>query len=297
MADELIISRQELQKLLSAACPEAALLYLHLRAGNPPQTAASLGMDAQKLEYARASLQQLGLLPEPPKHLSGSEPPQYTEKDVAAEYEQNREFPVMVGETQRRLGRTLSTEELKILLCIYRYLGLSPDVVSILVNYCIRRSQEGASGRMPSMRTVEKEAFRWADLGIDTMEQAAAYTQQQLRLRARSAQIAAILQRSDRRLTAAEEKFIRSWIDWGFDNEAIRLAYEKTCLNAGDLKWPYMNAILKSWKEQNLLTRAAAEQGDRKPAPRQSVQQHGGELSDVERQAVARMLQKHCEEG
>ena len=238
MTDELHIPQEDLRRLLSAACPEAALLYLYLQAGNPLESAASLGMDAQKLEYARASLQQLGLLPEAPKHLLGSEPPQYSEKDIAAEYAQGREFPAMVGETQRRLGRTLSTEELKILLCIYRYLGLTPDVVSILINYCIRRSQEGGSGRMPSMRTVEKEAYRWADQGIDTMEQAAAYTQNQLRLRARSSQIAAILQRNDRRLTAGEEKYIRLWIDWGFDDDAIRLAYEKTCLNAGGLKWP-----------------------------------------------------------
>ena len=58
-----------------------------------------------------------------------------------------------------------------------------------------------------------------------------------------------------------------------------------------------MNAILKSWKEQNLLTGSAAAQGDRKPAPRQNVQRHGGDLSDVEREAVAKMLHKRCEEG
>jgi hypothetical protein len=36
---------------------------------------------------------------------------------------------------QRRLGRTLNTEELKILLTFVRYLGLPADVICVLVSY------------------------------------------------------------------------------------------------------------------------------------------------------------------
>ena len=37
---------------------------------------------------------------------------------------------------------------------------------------------------MPSIRSIEKEAYRWADLGVDTMEEAAVYMQSQLQLQA-----------------------------------------------------------------------------------------------------------------
>ena len=64
-----------------------------------------------------------------------AEAPHYTEEDVTREYHAGPEFPSMVGEAQRRLGRILSTEELKILLGFVRYLGLTADVISLLVCY------------------------------------------------------------------------------------------------------------------------------------------------------------------
>ena len=41
----------------------------------------------------------------------------------------------------------LSTEELKILLSVYRYLGLPPEVISILINYCIQKNRARANPR------------------------------------------------------------------------------------------------------------------------------------------------------
>jgi len=298
MAD-LTISEQALRKLLGAACPEAALLYLYLQSGGDTVGACqTLRLSERQTEYAFASLRQLGLLPEPaPHHLEPGEAPAYTEEDLAREYEQKTEFPGMVGEVQRRLGRVLSTEELKILLSLYRYLGLMPEVLSILVNYCIQRARARGAGRLPSLRTIEKEAYRWADLGIDTMEQAAAYMQNQLQLQTRAGRIRQTLNITDRPLTAAEEKLVLTWLGWGFGEAEVQLAYEKTCLNTGGLKWPYLNSILKSWYEQGLLTVARIQAGDRAPAarparPGSAVQRHDDELTPFEREAIDKMVKK-----
>ena len=202
----------------------------------------------------------------------------------------------MVGEAQRRLGRILSTEELKILLCIYRYLGLAPEVISILISYCIQRGHARGVSRMPSIRTIEKEAYRWADLGIETMEQAAAYMQQQLQLQNGIGRVRRLLGIGERRLTAGEEKFVVTWLSWGFGEKEIQLAYEKTCMNTGGLKWPYLNSILKSWHEQGFTTLAQIDAGDRQPAkaakPGYGVQRHGDKLTELEREAIARMMQE-----
>lgn len=241
----------------------------------------------------------MGLTQDEPKHLAPAEAPGYTEQDVTREYRTNPEFPSMVGEAQRRLGRLLSTEEIKILLSVYRYLGLPPEVISILINYCIQRSRARGQTRMPSIRSIEKEAYRWADLGVDTMEEAAVYMQSQLQLQANVGKIQSLLGIEGRKLTAGEEKLIAAWLSWGFGEREIRLAYEKTCMNTGGLKWPYLNSILKSWHEQGLTTLERIEAGDRppeKPArsaakPGYNVQHHDDALSDIQRAAIRRMLE------
>ena len=296
----ITISDTDLRRLLACANGDAALLYLYLAAGNAPDGAmGALRMTQSRLELAAASLRQMGLwAQDTQKHLQPGEAPSYTEADVTREYRTNPEFPSMVGEAQRRLGRLLSTEELKILLSVYRYLGLPPEVISILINYCIQKNRARGQTRMPSIRSIEKEAYRWADLGIDTMEEAAVYMQSQLQLQAGVGKIRDLLGIEGRKLTAGEEKLITTWLSWGFGEREIRLAYEKTCMNTGGLKWPYLNSILKSWHEQGLTTLESIEAGDRlpeKPARAQSrpgyqVQHHDDALSDIQRAAIERML-------
>ena len=296
----ITISNTDLKRLLACANGDAALLYLYLAGGNAPEAAAqALRMPQSRIDLAGASLRQMGLwAQDEQKHLAPAEAPSYTEEDVTREYRTNPEFPSMVGEAQRRLGRLLSTEEMKILLSVYRYLGLPPEVISILINYCIQKSRARGQTRMPSIRSIEKEAYRWADLGIDTMEEAAVYMQSQLQMQAGVEKIRVLLGIEGRRLTPGEEKLITTWLSWGFGEREIRLAYEKTCMNTGGLKWPYLNSILKSWHEQGLLTLEKIEAGDRlpeKPARQQAkpgynVQHHDDDLSDIQRAAIRRML-------
>lgn len=294
----ITISNSDLKRLLACANGDAALLYLYLAAGNEPELAGqALRMPKTRLDLATASLRQLGLCAqEAPKHLAPAEAPSYTEEDVTREYRTNPEFPSMVGEAQRRLGRLLSTEEIKILLSIYRYLGLPGEVISILVNYCIQRQRSRGIARMPSLRSIEKEAYYWADHGIDTMEQAAVYMQNQLLRQSQLGKIKELFGISGRRLTPGEENYILTWLSWGFGEKEIGLAYEKTCLATGGLKWPYCNSILRSWHEQGFTTLSQIEAGDRAPVKpaagkySRGVQQHNDALSDLQIAAIDRML-------
>ncbi len=300
MAEQTIpVDAQAARRLIAAGNGDAALVYLYLAAGGEAANAMQqLRLDPRRYEFAAATLRQLGLWPEEEKkHLQPAEAPVYTEADLTREYASGEEFSNMVGETQRRLGRMLSTEELKILLSIYRYLGLAPEVISILINYCIQRARARGNLRMPSIRTIEKEAYRWADSGIDTMEQAAVYVQRQMQLQTTAGRVRQILQLGERRFTPGEEKLVLGWLDWGFGEDEIRLAYEKTCMNTGGLRWPYLNSILKSWHEQGFHTLRQIESGDRQPQrathsrARQAVG-HDDRLTDFERDAIRRMMDK-----
>ena len=288
---DLYIPEQDWRKLLAAASGDAALLYLYLRAGGQTDQAESgLRMSRPRLDCAIACLKQLGLWPEEPKVLRPAEPPVYTEEDLIREQKKGGGFQHLVGETQRRLGKLLSTEELKLLLSMYDYLGMPAEVISVLISYCIQRTKARGGQRLPSMRMIEREAYHWADLGIDTLEEAAAHMQLQLERQNRVSRIRQLLQLGERKLTPGEEKMAMQWLDWGFGEAEISLAYEKTCMNTGGLKWPYLNSILKSWHSQGLHTVAAIEAGDKAPRAGQPSKV-SGQMGQIELDAIKRMMQ------
>ena len=290
ITEKITILQSDVRKLLSAASGDAALLYIYLSSGNPVgNAAAELRMTESRLNCAAATLRQLGLWSEDKiSHIAPGERPAYSEHDVMDAMEQDNSFRGLYGEVQRLLGRSLNTEELKILLGFVRYLGLPEDVISVLVCYCKDRARQRGSLRNPSLRTIEKEAYAWAERGIDTMEEAAAFIQTQNVRNSRLHRLMQILQIRGRSLTAAEERFAISWLDMGFADDVVAMAYERTCLNTGGLNWAYMNKILQRWHEQGLHTAEEVRSGDRRPVPKGA----SGQLGDAELEAIQRVLRE-----
>ena len=158
----------------------------------------------------------------------------------------------------------------------------------MLVCYCKERARQKGSTRNPSLRAIEKEAYFWAEQGIDTMEEAVAFIQNQNMRRSRLGQLLQILQIRGRSLTAGEEKYALKWLDMGFANEVIALAYERTCLNTGGLSWAYMNRILTRWHEAGLVTLEQIKSQDKKPVPKGA----SGELGAAELEAIQKLLRE-----
>ena len=283
----LQIEKAHVHKLLCAQNPDAALLYLYLKdGGNATQAANRLGFTESRYACASAVLRQLGLWTESKEVRLPGEAPQYTEDDVIHAMDTDMDFRALRGEIQRLLGKNLTTEELKILIGIVRYLGMTPDVIVLLVCYCKDRAKRLGKTRNPSLRTIEKEAYAWAEKGIDTMEEAAAYTQQQNLRFSKVGRIMEIMQIRGRNLTAPEKRYMKQWLEMGFDEDVIGLAYERSCLNTGGLAWPYINKILTSWHEQGLHT-AQEIKGERKPSVPKGA---SGELGEEELEAIQKMM-------
>ena len=287
--EAIAISQSDVRRLLSAASSDAALLYIYIHAGNSPEGAAqALHFSESRFSCAAATLRQLGLWPEEKtSHITPGERPQYSEVDVLNAMDRDVDFRALYGEIQRLLGRNLNTEELKILLGFVRYLGMSADVISVLVCYCKERARQKGR-RNPSLRAIEKEAYAWAERGIDTVEEAAAFIQAQNVRNSRLSRLMGLLQIRGRNLTMAEERYAVSWLDMGFDEEAISMAYERTCLNTGGLNWAYMNKILQRWHEAGLHTGEAVRNGDRKSVPKGA----SGELGAAELEAIQKVLRE-----
>ena len=289
--ENLTIEASDLRKLLGAASGDAALLYLYIHSGAEPAGAEkALGFTGTRMSCATATLRQLGLWPEARKNpIMPGERPSYSEKDVMEAMDGDNSFRLLYGEVQRLMGRSLNTEELKILLGFIRYLGLPAEVISVLVSYCKERARQRGSLRNPSLRTIEKEAYSWAEQGIDTLEEAAAFIHNQTVRNSQLQKLMAQLQIRGRTLTAAEEKYAKSWLEMGFEDGVIALAYEKTCVNTGGLSWPYMNKILSSWHTAGYKTAEQIQSGDRK----QSIPKGAsGELGEAELESIRRLLQE-----
>lgn len=290
-AQAIQIDEGQVRKLLAAANPDAALLYIYVNSGNAPESAGEqLHLSTSRLSCATAVLRQLGLWPEERRsHIAPGERPSYSEVDVLSAMEKDNSFRGLYEEVQRQLGRSLNTEELKIILGFTRYLGLPEDVILTLVTYCRDKARRKGSSRNPSLRTIEKEAYFWAEQGIDTLEEAAAFIQYQNARNSRMAHLVGLLQIRGRALTAPEEKYAQNWLDMGFEDAVITDAYERTCLNTGSMNWAYMNKILQRWHQQGLHTMDAVRNGDRKPNVPKGA---SGQLGDAELEAIQRVLRE-----
>ncbi len=299
----ITLTSEELKILLSCRCPDAVQLYLYRKSGEPLELAmGALEFSADRMRTAVEQLRLVGCWDVGEKiKQSPPEKPRYSEIDIhSAMGNKDGNFCKFVGEAQRRLGRTLSTEELKILLGFLEHLRMPTDVAALLLSYCVERNRRKGM-RAPSMRTIEKEAYRWDDEQIDTMESALRFIQTQNQIQSRISRLRSMMQIDGRKLTAGEEQYLTKWIQMGFPDDAVQLAYEKTCMNTGGLKWAYMNSILTSWHEKNLHTVQDINTGD--GAPKRATTENKGNrgiyqthsrttVTPLERQAIAAALEE-----
>ena len=286
---DLNLQGGELRRLLGAANADAALLYLYLQAGNDCNHAESeLKLSQSRVNGAMAMLRQLDLWQEKKATPVMGERPNYSERDIMQAMDTDGAFRCLCDDVQRRLGRVLNAEEMKVLLAMVRYLGLPEEVICLLVSYCQERARQKGSLRNPSLRSIEKEAYVWAEQGIDTMKEAAAYIQQKNIQRSRMGVLMNKLQIRGRRLTPAEAKYAAAWLDMGMEDALFDMAYERTCLNTGGMNWQYMNKILTSWHQAGLHTVEEVRTGDRKKGTKSGHR----DLDAEELAAIQRMMKE-----
>ena len=263
---------QAADRLLRLDNGDAALLYLHLlRHGH----VKDLKWDPARLDSAHGALKTVGMapdispVPDIPAETPAS-PPEYCTEDITAVLgDPASSFTSLCDEVERQLGKKLNTMELKSLFTLYDHLALPVEVIILLVSWCSEETQRKyGPGKKPTMTTIRKEGFVWARKGVDTIERADAHIAQLTRLRGRETEVLRLLDISPRPLVEREKTYIAAWDDMGFDDEAIRMAYERTVLKKQSMDWTYMNGILRRWHEKGLHSAAAIAAADRDFRPR-----------------------------
>ena len=267
----IAMTDQAADRLLRLGSGDAALLYIHLlRKGN----VEGMGWTPERLDAALNALIEQGLAPKqtpiPDKPQSIAEAPEYLQEDINAVLaDPTHGFSALCDEVERQMGKKLNGMELKSLMTLYDHLGLPTEVIILLVNWCAEQTRRKyGPGKRPSMTTIRKEGFAWARKGIDTLERADEHIARLGRLHSREGEVLRLLDIPQRPLVERERTYIAAWDDMGFDNESIRMAYERTVLKKQAMDWGYMNAILRRWHEKGLHTAAAVAAADRDYRPR-----------------------------
>ena len=274
-------------RLLKLDHGDAALLYLHLLKGT---SVNAVNWPEPRLRAALEDLKKLGMAPKEEfvqtQPVVQDTPPDYALEDIRFAL-QNREtaFPALCDEVERRLGRKLSPNDLKSLYTLYDYLNLPPEVILLLLGWCCEETaRKYGAGRKPSLPAIKKEGFSWARRGIDTMERAEAHIQRLTHMRSREGEVLRLLDLPMRPLVERERSYIAAWDEMGFDNEAIRMAYEKTVLKKQSMDWAYMNAILRRWHESGFHTAESIRTQDRRPHVIQAGGQQAAQPAPAEAQ-------------
>ena len=117
------------------------------------------------------------------------------------------------------------------------------------------------------MKQIEREARRWGEREIMTLEQAEEHMREQQRRHSAAMELRRVFGIRDRDYTVSERKYVDSWLEMGFGEEAIELALDRTIANTGQLKWQYMNKILLSLARKGPAHAGGHRAGGRPPQP------------------------------
>ena len=163
----------------------------------------------------------------------------------------------MLQLAEQLLGRTLSGQDAETLYWFYDNLGFSPEVILILLEYCVSKEKT-------NMNYIEKVAIGWHEAGITTIEAVSHHIEAEQNKHDYLWALRKVMGLTNRTLTQTEEQYLMKWrTEWGMTEEMVALAYEYCCDQTAKLSFPYMDKIIARWERQGIKTVMQAEEDNR----------------------------------
>ena len=183
----------------------------------------------------------------------------FTAQRLAAD----EDLKILVSEAQTMLGKTLSNSDVATLLMLKDTCGLRLDVILMLIQYCVGIDKG-------NMRTVEKIGISWADEGINSVEAADRKIAQANHASKCFSHVASVFgMQAVGSPSKKQLDYCTKWVgEWKFSAPMLREAYERCVDSKGELKFNYIDGILKKWEAmglKNLDDLRAAEASKAKP--------------------------------
>lgn len=190
--------------------------------------------------------------------------------EIAERIAESQEIALLFKSAEGSLKRVLTFDDQRTILWIYDHLGMSADIIMMLIAYCC------SVGRT-NMGYIEKAALDWNEKNIATHEQA----ENEILLMQKSFAFEGKVQsrlKMQNKLTASQKKYIDEWARMDMSVDLVELAYDKTVDATGKPAFQYMNKILVKWHDNNITDMQSAIEFDertkpsRGQAPRQAAQ-------------------------
>lgn len=154
----------------------------------------------------------------------------------------------MLTELEQTLGRPLSFRDVDIFKSILSDYSLSPETITILVQYCISKNK-------PDIRYIEKVAMAWHESGVknpeDAMKLIADYDKKWVKYR----EILGYLGKTGADITKPQEEMFNKWLFvYKFSNEIIYKACEICILKTNGTNLNYIDKVLADWYKKGVKT-------------------------------------------
>lgn len=204
--------------------------------------------------------------------------------DIAEIIDGNKMLSDLCMIAQEILGKSLNNKEIETLYWFYDSLGLSPEVITMLLEYCVSMDKR-------NINYIEKVAITWSEKNITTMDEANAYITKKSQNSEFVTSLSQLFGIADRKLSKTEQSFFDAWQDdYNMSAEMVALAYEYCITNTSKLSFPYINQILKRWAEQGIHTIPDAEadhenhKKKNNTGPQQDLTTSTSDISEIEQQ-------------
>ena len=169
-----------------------------------------------------------------------------TEKETA-----DKEKPLFTvtkpSEAQTALGKVLSNADISTLLMLKDTCGLPLDVILMLIQYAISIDKG-------NMRTIERLGVSWANDGVNSVEEA----DNKIRLAGQRTKCYSIVSAAFGLKNAGSPSkkqldYCSTWVtEWKFSPDMLREAYERCVDSKGEMKFNYIDGILKRWHNNGI---------------------------------------------
>ena len=183
----------------------------------------------------------------------------FTAQRLAAD----EDLKILVSEAQTMLGKTLSNSDVATLLMLKDTCGLRRDVLRTLIQYCVGID-------MGKIKKKKKIGISWADEGINSVEAADRKIAQANHASKCFSHVASVFgMQAVGSPSKKQLDYCTKWVgEWKFSAPMLREAYERCVDSKGELKFNYIDGILKKWEAmglKNLDDLRAAEASKAKP--------------------------------
>lgn len=220
----------------------------------------SIKLSAASTDTASKSLTEELSAAEPVKRtIQEVKPPVVSSGEIAKSTKNSPEMKALYEAAENLFGRMLKPGDRETIYNLTGYYGLPCNVALMLIGYCTNLKER--HNKKISPEYISKTAQNWANEEIMTVQLA----DEKIRSLEKQSSIEdRICQKMGLTIPSVDTRnYIKIWaVDWGFGEEMIMLAYDKTIDGTGKWSPSYANRILENWKSSGITTPRDAEKAD-----------------------------------